>query len=101
MNTNDNSMQVMTEWSQFSFLNSGFMVRGPDGGLTFPPRRSLGGDPVKKKKKGSVRPSPAFLLQVAAIRVLGNLVTLSPPFSLNLSLDPTQSSTLYLCLPRP
>jgi hypothetical protein len=27
------------------------MVRGPDGGLTFPSRRSQDGDPVKKKKK--------------------------------------------------
>jgi hypothetical protein len=26
------------------------MVRGPDGGLTFPSRRSLDGDPVQKKK---------------------------------------------------
>jgi hypothetical protein len=35
--------------SYFSFLNSGSMVRGPNGGLTF--LSSLDGDPVKKKKK--------------------------------------------------
>jgi hypothetical protein len=29
---------------------------------------------------GSVRPFPAYLLQVAAVRVLQNLVIISPPY---------------------
>jgi hypothetical protein len=30
--------------------------------------------------RGSVRPFPAYLLQVAAVQVLGNLVIISPPY---------------------
>jgi hypothetical protein len=33
--------------------------------------------------RGSVSPFPAYLLQVAAVRVLGSLVTISPPHHLN------------------